>query len=203
MFGVFCRRWGVPPDRRRHGTAAPADRHRPGPGHDPHRPPSPAPRPTGWASPTTWSRPGAGPAPRPRPSRRPSPASPGLPAQRPRLGPGPGGAGRGYGAARRIHARSGRAGGQRRGRRPVRLGRRTARVVRGLVNRSSSGGSALSRCSPVPPRRRGRRGVVPAGGEGSGCGRAARCRAAPGGGGGAPWWTYRVGRGRVISVRRT
>ena len=26
VFGVFCRRWGVPLDRRRHGAAAPADR---------------------------------------------------------------------------------------------------------------------------------------------------------------------------------
>ena len=37
MLGVFCRRWGVPAHRRRHGPAAEADRHRPGAGPGPHR----------------------------------------------------------------------------------------------------------------------------------------------------------------------
>ena len=37
VLGVFCRRWGVPAHRRRHGPAAAADRRRPGDGPDPHR----------------------------------------------------------------------------------------------------------------------------------------------------------------------
>ena len=38
VLGVFCRRWGVPADRRRHGAAAAADRAQPRDGPDPHRP---------------------------------------------------------------------------------------------------------------------------------------------------------------------
>ena len=38
VFGVFCRRWGVPLIDGRHGAATAADRAQPGDGHDPHRP---------------------------------------------------------------------------------------------------------------------------------------------------------------------
>ena len=37
-FGVFCRRFGVPLDRRRHGAPAAPHRREPGDGSDPHRP---------------------------------------------------------------------------------------------------------------------------------------------------------------------
>lgn len=38
VFGVFCRRWGVPRHRRRHRATATADRAQPRDGHDPHWP---------------------------------------------------------------------------------------------------------------------------------------------------------------------
>ena len=86
---------GRPADRRRHRAAAPADRHRAGPGPDPHRPGGRrrrgardgAGRPGGAA----WPGPGGGRGARPRAGR----AAAGLPAQRPALGAGAGGPERG------------------------------------------------------------------------------------------------------------
>ena len=48
IFGVFCRRWGVPLARRRHGAPAPAHRPLPRPRHDPDRAPGGRPEALGF-----------------------------------------------------------------------------------------------------------------------------------------------------------
>ena len=136
-FGVFCRRWGVPLIDGGTVRLPRLDRHRAGPGPDPHRPGGRC----GRGARHGAGRPGGAAGRGPRGGRGARPravrAASGLPAQRPALGARAGGSERGRGAPGRARARHPVAERRRaRGRRAVRV---RGGPARGAERRCQSG----------------------------------------------------------------